>query len=336
MGFYTAQLTDDGTATVTFLLADGVTLRTVTSEGSPDGYPRVVAALAAGEDLTAEDVALLTRPAEYRITRLDDRVSFDTETGVLTFDGVEIHSTLASTIVRYFREGRSTTGIVRFLENLAANPSRRSREQLFDWTERQSLTITDDGHFIAYKGVRHDGTSVHSGPANIDGVDFNGHVPNKVGSVISVPREYVQDDPNVGCSHGLHVGSYGYGQSFAARLLHVKVNPRDVVSVPSDCAHAKLRCCRYEVIAIHDAPVDNISTTYEPTPGTDFYDVDEEDDFDYDEAFEGALVEQAVQPKFLDRLRAALGRPARKVLVPVKSHPDADFGLWDDDDDDDF
>jgi hypothetical protein len=47
------------------------------------------------------------------------------------------------------------------------------------------------------------------------------------------------------------LGSHEYANSFkgSGRMLVVKINPKDVVSVPGDCSHQKLRTCRYEVIA---------------------------------------------------------------------------------------
>jgi len=305
MAYHNIAFNEDGSGTVTFILEDGVSVRTVTSSDSPDGFPRIVAALRAGQELSAADVSGLTRPVEHKVTRLDSRVTLDEDTGALTFDGTEIHSTLANTIVRYFREGRPTAGLVLFLENLSKNPSRRSREQLFDWADCQGLTVTDDGHFIGYKGVREDGTSVHSGPAKIDGTPLNGHIPNEVGSVISVDREYVQDDHTIGCSYGLHVGDYPYARSWGVRLLEVKVNPADVVSVPTN-EHSKLRCCRYLVLAIHEPHVpDNIADTYEPECDEDYDFWEDDEDFDYDDDFYAPLVHH-VPATFLERFKKAL------------------------------
>jgi hypothetical protein len=45
------------------------------------------------------------------------------------------------------------------------------------------------------------------------------------------------------------VGSEEYATSFGQRTVIVKVNPRDVVSVPLDCDCQKMRVCEYEVTA---------------------------------------------------------------------------------------
>lgn len=191
------------------------------------------------------------------VQQLDDRVEVKNDT--IYFDGEPVHTTLGATILRYVREGRESTGLVKFMENLAENPSFRSREQLFSWVKDRDLIIDEDGYFLGYKGVRPDGKSSHNGGAEVNGVWVDGNVPNEEGSVISMPRAKVQDDPNIGCSFGLHVGTYNYAKSFASRLLEVRVNPRDVVSVPVECNEQKLRCCRYEVLKLHELPVDDLS-----------------------------------------------------------------------------
>jgi hypothetical protein len=84
---------------------------------------------------------------------------------------------------------------------------------------------------------------------------MNGHIPNQPGSVISISRSYVQHDPEQGCSTGLHVGTWGYASSFGDVTLKVEINPRDIVSVPTDCGAAKMRVSRYKVIKIIDNPV---------------------------------------------------------------------------------
>ena len=53
--------------------------------------------------------------------------------------------------------------------------------------------------------------------------------------------------------YGLHAGALNYVASYGSvesndRIVIVKINPADVVSVPSDCNCEKLRTCRYEVV----------------------------------------------------------------------------------------
>lgn len=176
------------------------------------------------------------------------------------FDGDEIHNSLTEHIVRCL-EARlgNYKPLVKFLENLAQNPNEHSRNQLYDWLTRHDFTITADGEFIAYKGVmldeNGDYVSINTGPAIVNGNPVDGHVPNPLGGVIEIARSKVEFNPSVGCSSGLHAGAYEYAHSFACgALLKVKINPRDVVSVPTDSDWQKVRVCRYVVLEQIDAP----------------------------------------------------------------------------------
>lgn len=149
---------------------------------------------------------------------------------------------------------------VKFLDNMYQNVNPEIREQLFRWMnyENQSgnaFAITEDGCIVGYKGCQ--GTvlepmSKFTGYAIVDGAEYNGHIPNKVGSVVQMPRSAVTHDPSVGCSQGLHVGTRDYATSWAPILLLVKVNPRDVVSVPFECSSQKMRVCEYTVLKVTD------------------------------------------------------------------------------------
>lgn len=153
--------------------------------------------------------------------------------------------------------------LTRFLDNLHQNVNPEIRKQLFRWMNYElndgvSFTITDDGCFVGYKGVNGsvlNPTSVNKGTAFVNGVKHTGSIPNPIGGVISMPRSEVQFDPTVGCSTGLHVGTYDYASNWGELLMTVKVNPRDVVSVPTECESQKIRCCEYTVIGTTDGPL---------------------------------------------------------------------------------
>jgi hypothetical protein len=85
-----------------------------------------------------------------------------------------------------------------------------------------------------------------------------GKILNSIGATIEVKRNDVNEDRNACASYGIHVGSHRYARDFgkSGRLLIVKVNPRDVVAVPTD--GEKLRVVKYEVIAEEGAPLDEV------------------------------------------------------------------------------
>lgn len=213
--------------------------------------------------------------AQTRFERLSDRVTV--KSGKVFWDNQPIHNALTEQVIRFIKDGQEDFGpLVAFFEKVQDNPNEHSREQLYDWLNVHDFTILPNGNFVGYKGVRVNGDSYESishGNAISNGIEYSGAIPNPLGAIVEMPRDQVQHNPSQGCSTGLHVGTWDYASGFAqGAVLKVEVNPRDVVSVPTDCGHQKLRTCRYTVLEVIDAPVSG--------PLDTDYDVDdyEEDD----------------------------------------------------------
>lgn len=187
----------------------------------------------------------------------------------VTFDGDPIDSVLEGHILRLLhedgtpRDSKNWGAFARFVENLYGNVSEYVRGQLFGWLSYEALsghgfTLTEDGCFIGYKGCA--GTpdaprSINQGTAVVNGKRHTGAIPNPVGGVVEMPRSEVQFDPRVGCAAGLHVGTLAYAKGWSQGvILTVKVNPRDVVSVPRECDAQKIRTCRYTILEVMDNP----------------------------------------------------------------------------------
>ena len=67
-----------------------------------------------------------------------------------------------------------------------------------------------------------------------------------------MPRHKVDDRSENTCSHGLHFCSQSYLPHYAGgtgRILLLKIDPADVVSIPTDYNNAKGRACKYWVEA---------------------------------------------------------------------------------------
>lgn len=193
------------------------------------------------------DVSLV---AEQKFKNVSERVAVSG--GKVYFDGDLIENELADHLVRLIRAGEDVTCLVNFWEKVATNPSQHSRDNLLRWLTENDFEITEDGNIVGYKGVNSDLTSIHAGPGIVNGVAANGNLDNSVGNVLQMARSSVQHDPSQGCSTGLHVGTYAYARGFGSTVLEVIVNPRDVVSVPTDCGHQKMRVSRYKVGEVVD------------------------------------------------------------------------------------
>lgn len=233
---------NDGTHVVTAYV-DGQLL--TTDKATNPNYDRITEMLF--EDNTAGIADLFTAEVavERKFKNVSERVSVSG--GKVFFDGDAIDDTLSDHLLRLIHEGQDVTPLVLFWENIANNPSQHSRESLFRWLQAEDFTITPQGLILGYKGLRDNFTSIHAGPATVDGVGMSGNIPNKEGSVIEIARSTVVADSFAACAYGLHVGTDSYARSFGAVTVEALVNPRDVVSVPTDCNGSKMRVCRYKV-----------------------------------------------------------------------------------------
>ena len=197
-----------------------------------------------------EDVPALATPVTA--VRKFSNGLVDVVDGQVTYDGEAIHSVLSQKIVDMFEQGFDIRPLTNFMKNLFSNPSKRAVDELYGFLEAGNMPITADGHFLAYKKVREDYKDVHSGTFD-----------NSVGQVVSMVRNKVDENKDNTCSSGLHFCSFDYLKSFGgSRIMILKINPADVVSIPSDHFQQKGRTCRYEVIG--EVPVedqrDNILT----------------------------------------------------------------------------
>jgi len=186
--------------------------------------------------------------------------------GLVYFRNEKLQGLDVDRILSFASNGLPVQGMISFLENKLANPSRRSIESLYWFLENGNMPITPRGTFLAYKGVTAEFWSVMTGhePLISGTRNSNGSILNTVGQTVHMERRYVTDDFNVGCGPGLHAGSLNYARGWGARVVIVEINPADVVSVPSS-EHEKLRCNKYTVIGEYVAPLtDTYTEEYHP------------------------------------------------------------------------
>jgi hypothetical protein len=224
----------------------------------------------------------LKRMAEKSADLVDGplRIEFDGQTVSVSYNnGSEfepLNNALTDRIIRMAEDGFSIAPMMKFLRNLLKNPSKTAVDELYLFLEATNLPITDDGEFIAYKIVRRDYTSHH-----------DRKFMNQPGTVVEMPRNKVDESRHNTCSYGLHfcskeyLRSYGCTSDNSDRLVLVKINPADVVTIPSDYNNAKGRACKY--LIWKDITEDNWRDKYF---GQDYNRASVECGFDEDEEFE--------------------------------------------------
>lgn len=215
---------------------------TVVIEGKPHtvskthvSYSKVVDAIKAGE---WDTVKAIIDPVKVVLNYGAGNISIKGDT--LYWKGEPFAGVMATRMISMLEEGFSIEPMVLFMHNLLKNPSKRSVDELYGFLEKNNLPITPDGRFLAYKKVRNDFKDIHSGTMD-----------NSPGTVVEMERFKVDDNKDQTCSTGLHFCGMSYLSHFGSggdRTVIVKIDPADVVSIPSDYNGAKGRACRYEVI----------------------------------------------------------------------------------------
>ena len=184
---------------------------------------------------------------------------FEFRDGFLYFENEQVATQPTNRIIELISQGFPHKPMLNYLTNLYDNVSERAVQESYTWSSHKGLPITDDGMMVGYKGVRpHNGDTISVKNGELkdgDLVDiYTGKTfRNNVGDVCSMKRRQVCDDHTQGCSSGLHVGTYEYACDWAGNsgvVVLVKFNPKDIVSVPSDCNCQKMRVSEYEVVAV--------------------------------------------------------------------------------------
>jgi len=226
--------------------------------------------------------AIKNEASEDEIRRLADKAkavvdymngTVVVQNGKILYKGEPINNVLVNKILDFLNKGYPYKPLLAFLAKIMDNPSRRAVNELYKFLSNESLGITDSGTFLAYKAIQNNWTDKYSGKYD-----------NHVGNVLEMPRNSVDDDCNVGCSYGFHVGSLRYVSGFKSgddRVIIVEVNPRDVVSVPTeDCG--KVRVCKYKVVGEYTGPLPEYCPDY-PAPSDPYDDGDAEEEPEADD-----------------------------------------------------
>lgn len=188
----------------------------------------------------------------------------------IKINGEEVHGVIVNRILKFMRSNLPYKPLIKFLERIQNNPSKRSVDELYAFLEHKNLPITPEGKFLAYKAIRYDWTD-----------KYTGKFSNTIGSVLQMPRNKVDDDANRGCSYGFHCGAldyvkwYGSVESGDDRCVIVEVDPADVVSVPHDHNYSKVRTSKYKVIAEYKGPLPDTLSTNDEDNELEEYDEDD-------------------------------------------------------------
>lgn len=163
--------------------------------------------------------------------------------GIVYYHGYPQHNSVAMKIIDMHQDGFDIKPLANFLDRVMQNPLITAREELFDFCDANGFMIDENGFIVAYKGVRDNYTD-----------KYTGTMDNSVGQIVEMPRYEVDPNRDRTCSVGLHFATHNYAENYygvtaGGRLMVLRVDPADVIAIPSDYNNQKGRACRYQVVA---------------------------------------------------------------------------------------
>lgn len=218
----------------------------------------------------------IIEPKKVIVKFSNGTIRIDGET--VYYKDVEMHNSLTRRMVDMIKEEFDITPLVNFLGNLLQNPSKTAVSELYGFLEKNNLPITPDGYFLAFKKVNKNFYDIHSGtvlnkpaymmsPSDLDLIKEAQGKKNEVTvdvvdgvAVVSMARNEVDDLRDNHCSTGLHFCSKEYLNHFGQSddpVVILKINPADVVSIPSDYNNSKGRTCAYQVVGVLGVSADD-------------------------------------------------------------------------------
>jgi len=230
----------------------------------------------------------------------------------IKYKGVPVHNYVVDVIFRMKAEGFDIDPLVKFLENLLQNPSNRAIKELYGFLEYGRLPITSDGCFLAYKKVNPAFRDIHSNT-----------IDNSIGTTVTMNRQDVDDNCNNTCSTGLHFCSLNYLGSFGSSgdpVVILKIDPKDVVSIPVDYNNTKGRCCKYEVVGLYTQPLTaSVETAYSDDINDEYEEeLDPQVEADWEEYDEVDVMSYEVDryDKVLDILKDIMSKTGQDSIKP--------------------
>ncbi len=218
----------------------------------------------------------LMKPITAIENAIEDVQELSVRNGSVFYGDEKIHDALSKRLLDVMQEGIDIEPWKLFVQNLFANPQTYARAELYDFLEGSDLPLTSDGCFLAYKMVNGDYKDIRTRTMD-----------NSIGKTVEMDRTKVNPDRYQTCSSGLHFCSKGYLGSYGGgvdtRVVMVKINPADVVSIPVDYNYAKGRTWKYEVVAEvtrEEAPNIKWNAVYDYELDLDWDDQDDDEDDD--------------------------------------------------------
>jgi hypothetical protein len=164
---------------------------------------------------------------------LDSDLNINKE-GVVTINGDVLPSSLSKVIVALYKEDAPIDCFINFWHKLNENPFATTVARLYDFIEKNGITILPDGDLLLYRVVKR----TQEPGVFVD--LYTSTIKQAIGDTLSLPYNKVDNRNDILCSFGYHAACFSYmsmyGNAYSGQdaVVNVRVNPKDICAVPYD------------------------------------------------------------------------------------------------------
>lgn len=243
------------------LTVDGETF-TINRKTNP-AFNQIVDAINEGDYETAKTLANPGRALATFYSSNGD-YTLEVKSSSVYLNDKRLPRALEDRLLAMYAHGLPLKPLVNFMARVMKNPSATSRSEGYLFLEGNELPLTPDGCFMAYKSVRRwngspefddSGRKFEEGDYMSIGTNSENRLPTRlrIGDELRMDRGEVDDNRERTCSFGYHFASLNYASTWSRwdAILLMKIDPADVVSIPSDYDNQKGRTCAYTVDSVH-------------------------------------------------------------------------------------
>ena len=222
-----------------FYFYTGLTLTVYTEEGThffskEENTDRFLKAYELCQEGNFDEVTKLTlSPSAVNAYYAGSQLSISPE-GIASIDGESLPIALSEVIVNLFNEGAPIDCFINFWNKLKLNPFATTVERLYEFIEKNSITLLPDGDLLLYRVVK------RTDELNVFVDLYTGTVRQAIGETLSLPYNKVDNRNDVTCSFGYHAACWSYmkqyGNAYSGEdaVVNVSVNPKNICAVPYD------------------------------------------------------------------------------------------------------
>jgi hypothetical protein len=174
------------------------------------------------------------------LTKKINKNNLEIRENEVLYNGQPLNTVAVKRLFEMKKEGFDTKPLINFLKNCYKNPFPQVVEKLYEFLSTRDMPLTEDGCFIGYKYTNADYWDNYTGKT----YQF---IPNTHVKANKIDLSFCDMSGEECSENGIHVGNFQYSGGYNT-VVYVKINPKDVLSVPVGSGAKKIRVWELDVL----------------------------------------------------------------------------------------